>query len=296
VDRLARLQTHFGRFLWDILGVFLCALALLTLLGIFGLSKGSLLEQWVNLLYVWFGWGDLLIVLFSGAGAVLAFRRSLKPVTIHWHRIIALELAAFLTLALISVFSGNRLSEDGMWGGQVGWGLAMVVVRYIGPIWGGLVILILWGLALLTAFGLWNPLENWLLRQAGAERVEELEPSLTGSEVQARSEDPLVSPLPSDKAVDSSNAAGKKPVQKLPPEFRKSFKVEERQDSRPAAPKPRSERLPPLNVLLGEQSVRPDERNINQTAGLIEKSLSEFGIPAKVVGFRIGPTVTQFSK
>jgi S-DNA-T family DNA segregation ATPase FtsK/SpoIIIE len=47
--------------------------------------------------------------------------------------------------------------------------------------------------------------------------------------------------------------------------------------------------------LLGEQSVRPDERNINQTAGLIEKSLSEFGIPAKVVGFRIGPTVTQFA-
>ena len=47
--------------------------------------------------------------------------------------------------------------------------------------------------------------------------------------------------------------------------------------------------------MLGEQSVRPDERNINQTAGLIEKSLSEFGIPAKVVGFRIGPTVTQFA-
>ena len=48
----------------------------------------------------------------------------------------------------------------------------------------------------------------------------------------------------------------------------------------------------PLNVLLTEQSVRPDERTINQTAGMIEKSLSEFGIPAKVVGFRIGPTVT----
>ena len=47
--------------------------------------------------------------------------------------------------------------------------------------------------------------------------------------------------------------------------------------------------------MLGEQSYRPDERNINQTAGLIEKSLSEFGIPAKVVGFRIGPTVTQFA-
>jgi S-DNA-T family DNA segregation ATPase FtsK/SpoIIIE len=295
VDRLAHFQTHFGRFLWDILGVFLCALALMTIVGIFGLSKGSLLGEWVNLLYVWFGWGDLLIVLILGAGGVLAFRRSVKPVPIHWHRFIALELAVFLTLALASALSWNRLAEGSMWGGQVGWGLSMVLARYIGPIWGGLIILFLWGLVLLTGFGLWIPLENWLLREAGAEHIEELVPATAAVNTSAQSEIPVVSPLPSDKGTDSSSATAKKPAQKLPPEFRKSFKVEERQDSRPAVPQPRSERLPPLNVLLGEQSVRPDERNINQTAGLIEKSLSEFGIPAKVVGFRIGPTVTQFA-
>jgi S-DNA-T family DNA segregation ATPase FtsK/SpoIIIE len=295
VDRLARLQTHFGRFLWDILGVFLCALALMTLVGIFGLSKGSLLGEWVTLLYVWFGWGDLLIVLILGLAGVLAFRRSVKPVTIHWHRFIALELAVFLTLALASALNWNRLAEGSMWGGQVGWGLSMVLARYIGPIWGGLIILFLWGLALLTGFGLWIPLENWLLREAGAEHIEELVPATTTATESAQSEIPVVSPLPSDSGTDSSSKTTKKPAQKLPPEFRKSFKVEERQDSRPAAPQPRSDRLPPLNVLLGEQSVRPDERNINQTAGLIEKSLSEFGIPAKVVGFRIGPTVTQFA-
>jgi DNA segregation ATPase FtsK/SpoIIIE, S-DNA-T family len=295
LDRLARLQTHFGRFLWDILGVLLCALALMTLLGIFQLSKGSLLVEWVTLLDVWFGWGALLIVVLFGAAGILAFRRSVKPVTIRWHRLIALELAAFLTLAVLSALGGNRLSEGGMWGGQVGWGLAMLVARYIGPIWGGLIVLILWGLALLTAFGLWVPLENWLLKQAGAATLEELDPALPGAAAHGASEEPVVSPLPADKANDSAGEASKKPAQKLPPEFRKSFKVQERQDSRPAAPQPRSERLPPLNVLLGEQSVRPDERNINQTAGLIEKSLSEFGIPAKVVGFRIGPTVTQFA-
>jgi S-DNA-T family DNA segregation ATPase FtsK/SpoIIIE len=295
LDRVARLQTHFGRFLWDILGVLLCAFALMTLLGILGLSKGSLLEEWVTFLYVWFGWGELLVVLFAGWGGVLAFRRSIKPVTIHWHRIIALELAAFLTLALLAVLSGFRLSEGSMWGGQVGWGLAMVLARYIGPIWAGLVIFVLWSLALLTAFGLWVPLENWLLRQAGIDPAAELALALTETDARTGSENPVVSPLPSDKAADSSSGASKKPAQKLPPEFRKSFKVEDRQDSRPATPQPRSERLPPLNVLLGEQSVRPDERNINQTAGLIEKSLSEFGIPAKVVGFRIGPTVTQFA-
>jgi S-DNA-T family DNA segregation ATPase FtsK/SpoIIIE len=295
MDRLARIQTHFGRFLWDILGVLLCAIALLTLLGIFGLSKGSLLEVWVAALYAWLGWGDLLLVLFAVVGGVVAFRRSTQPVAIRWHRVIALELAALLTLALASSLGGNRLSEGGMWGGQVGWGLAMLFARYIGPIWGGLIILAFWGLLVLTAFGLWAPLEAWLYKQAGVDPDEQPGTVANVKGALAESENPVVSPLPVDKGMDTSGAAAKKPAQKLPPEFRKSFKVDQRQDNRPAAPQPRDERLPPLNVLLGEQSVRPDERNINQTAGLIEKSLSEFGIPAKVVGFRIGPTVTQFA-
>jgi S-DNA-T family DNA segregation ATPase FtsK/SpoIIIE len=57
----------------------------------------------------------------------------------------------------------------------------------------------------------------------------------------------------------------------------------------------RDARLPALDLLVNEQFNRPDERHINQTAGLIEKTLAEFGIPARVVGFRVGPTVTQFA-
>lgn len=293
LDRVARLQTHFGRFLWDILGVLLFALALLTLLGILGLSKGTLLEEWVRLLYLWLGWGDLLVVLFAAAGGILAFRRSLKPVPVPLGRIVALELAAFLSLALLSVIDGNRLTEGAMWGGQVGWGLAMVIVRFTGPILAGLILFVVWGLMVLTGFGLWRPLETWFLTQAGLPTESGNSPALTGAASNEAAENPAIAPLPVDQPVVPQDA--KKPAQKLPPEFRKTFKVSERQDSRPAAPQPRSDRLPPLNVLLGEQSVRPDERNINQAAGLIEKSLSEFGIPAKVVGFRIGPTVTQFA-
>ena len=87
---------------------------------------------------------------------VLAFRRSVKPTEIHWDRVIALELAAFLTLALLSVVNGNKLSIEDMWGGQVGWGLSMLFARYVGPILGGVIIFILWGLAVLSGFGLWR--------------------------------------------------------------------------------------------------------------------------------------------
>ena len=50
-----------------------------------------------------------------------------------------------------------------------------------------------------------------------------------------------------------------------------------------------------LGLLLAEQSAPADERTINQTAGMIMKTLSEFGIPANVIGYRVGPAVTQFA-
>jgi DNA segregation ATPase FtsK/SpoIIIE, S-DNA-T family len=287
VDRLARLETHFGRFLWDILGVFLLVFALMTLLGIFGLSKGTLLGKWVSLLENWLGWGSFLVILAAGAVGLLAFRRSRQVVKVHWGQVIALELAAFFSLAVLSVLNGNRLTEGNMWGGQIGWGISMLVVQFIGPIWGGLVIFLSWGLALMAAFRLWHHLEIWLFKLSG-------EPLAPGVGT-AASETPIISPLPIEKPTAGSANGARKPAQKLPPEFRKSFKIPEKQDNRPALLPPRGERLPPLNVLLSEQAARPDERTINQTAGQIEKSLSEFGIPAKVVGFRIGPTVTQFA-
>ncbi|HEX7540839.1 MAG TPA: DNA translocase FtsK [Anaerolineales bacterium] len=287
VDRIARLETHFGRFLWDILGVFLLAIALMTVLGILGLSKGTLLEKWVSLLVSWLGWGSFLVILATGVLGLLSFRRSRHTVKVRWSQVVAFELAAFLTLAVLSVLSGNRLAEGKMWGGQIGWGLSMLVAQFVGPIFGGLVIFLSWGLTLMTAFRLWHPLEVWLSRLSGEPLALDL-----GT---AAPETPVVSPLPMDKSTAGTGNSARKPAQKLPPEFRKSFKIPEKQDGRPVSPLPRGERLPPLNVLLGEQAVRPDERTINQTAGQIEKSLSEFGIPAKVVGFSIGPTVTQFA-
>ena len=80
----------------------------------------------------------------------------------------------------------------------------------------------------------------------------------------------------------------------MPAEFRKRLNASNEQAKNISLP-PRDEHLPSLEMLVKDQQDRPDERNINQTAGMIEKSLAEFGIPAKVVGFRVGPTVTQFA-
>ena len=88
--------------------------------------------------------------------------------------------------------------------------------------------------------------------------------------------------------------AKKKKVPRLPAEYRKKFKIQVDEEKSATLPK-RDERLPDLDLLLNEQTSKPDERNINLTAGLIEKTLAEFGIPARVIGFQVGPTVTQFA-
>ena len=135
----------------------------------------------------------------------------------------------------------------------------------------------------MSAFGGWVYVERWLLKVAGDAPV--VEPVVE-----------TVHDKPADvPAQAKEKSKPKKKPASLPPEFRKSLRVPETQDSRPAEPPPRGENFPQLTILSGEQASRPDERTINQTAGMIEKTLSEFGIPATVIGFRVGPTVTQFA-
>jgi S-DNA-T family DNA segregation ATPase FtsK/SpoIIIE len=57
----------------------------------------------------------------------------------------------------------------------------------------------------------------------------------------------------------------------------------------------RDDRLPPINLLHSERTVIPDPNQIQEKALTIEQTLAEFSLPVKVVGYRIGPTVTQFA-
>jgi S-DNA-T family DNA segregation ATPase FtsK/SpoIIIE len=282
LDRLARFNKHFGRFARDVGGVVLLALALMSLLALLRLTKGALLIPWADWLSCWFGWGSYLLVLTVGFGGWFLLRRvGGRP---GWGQFIAIELAVFLSMALLDAVFGHSLewAEAGLYGGRLGWGLVELIMRFLGPIWTLVLVILVWILTFVSGLGLWSWLETRLLTLAG-----ESLPS-------------TVAPPVMDKHIGRSPVAAdvhttKKRVASLPPEFRKSLRAPDSQDQRPAAPIPRGERLPPLTLLVGEQSSRPDERTINQIAGLIEKTLAEFGIPTRVVGFRIGPSVTQFA-
>ncbi len=272
------------------------ALALMTLLALAAPGwTGGLLAGWSGILRLWFGWGSYGFALAVGMGGLLWMRPpSEEGRRTPWGRIFALETAAFTALALLGLLGGISLerADAGFDGGRIGWALAYLlglIFSPLGPLsrWlVGLLLVFVLVLIALPGLGLAKPLTAWLRKKSEGGFVP----------IDTLDDEPVVSvaPLSGDSAAREAVAQKKRSL--LPPEFRKKLRIEPddqvaEQRSLPA----RAEHLPPLELLVNELGSRPDERNINLTAGLIEKTLAEFGIPAKVVGFRVGPTVTQFA-
>jgi S-DNA-T family DNA segregation ATPase FtsK/SpoIIIE len=290
LQRLAHFNLRFGRFVRDALGVLLIAFALTSLLGIIRrlfseapLVDQSYLDVFVGFLSIWFGWGSVFIVFGIGYFGYYLLQRNADE--IRWTRLIGLELASLLTLGLLALFIGNDLllAEEGLGGGRLGWGLVTLSWK-IGVFWGSIALFIVWGLAVMTGFGLWSKLEAWLLHFAGEA------PTVVIST-------PIPDQLLEQKTIEQVEkvAVIRKKTQPLPAEFRTSLKASDKKEEKPVKAPPRGEDLPSLQLLLGDTTVRADDRTINQTAGLIMKTLAEFGIPATVIGYRVGPAVTQFA-
>ena len=277
LDRWARFNLHFGRFMRDAAGVALLALAVMSLLAVWGWTGGVLVTPWSNFLLTWFGWGSYLFILEMGAGGIFLLRSDAKFMGLL--RFVALEIATLLTFSLLSALGGDSLVrlELKMDGGMIGWGISTAFGR-MGGMWGRLAMFLLWLLSVMTAFNVWTWIEQRLKILAG-----DAAPA-SPVEVEAEIESKPVKPREQKR----------RPV--VPPEFRASLPRNEAKDEKPAKAPPRDEELPPLSILAADSaSSRIDERTINQTAGLIMKTLSEFGIPATVIGYRVGPVVTQFA-
>lgn len=292
LEKLSRFNLHFGRFLRDAAGVSLVAFAMMSLLAVWNVTDGVLLTPFASLLRLWFGWGTFLIIFGIAYLGTSLLQRELGE--IRWGRLVALEVAALLTLGLVAMLGGNDLlrAEAGLDGGRLGWGLATLAWQFLGKIGGTFAFLLVWGFFIMIAFGLWERLEEWLFHLAGEAPVSAAIPSETVAGTAHVEDEKLETRETSEKNVSSP----KKKPQALPPEFRTSLKpVAPKKDEKPVKAPPRGEDLPPLQILMAESATRADERTINQTAGLIMKTLSEFGIPATVIGYRVGPSVTQFA-
>jgi len=269
-DLVTELFLRFGRFGWDALGLALIAFALITLIGMISRAqnadwgRGLIISIWVDWVAWAFGWGWPLLVISIGMLGLLCFqRRSEKFPTINLMRVLALEGLGFSVLALLAILGGWSIDnvELGQDGGAIGWGLAVLLDMALPIPWGTIFLIAL--MVLLAGYG--TGFMSWSLRKL-KNWLDEVNPE--GSRAPAAAS---ASHDQADEQVEAEAAPGSI-----------SYVI-------------RNPDLPPLSLLLDEQNNRPDENTIKETARKIEGRLAEFGVPAHVVGYRVGPTVTQFA-
>jgi DNA segregation ATPase FtsK/SpoIIIE, S-DNA-T family len=285
LDRVAGVWLRLDRFWWDVLGVVLLAVALITLLGLLNLTQGAFLTPWIALIQRWLGWGAFLVVVAAGvAGMMALWHHFAQAPAVRLGRILALEGLAFTLLALAAQWGGRSIerAELGYDGGLIGWGLAELLQTLLPGPWTTVVLGILLVVFAVSGFGLSGPIERridrWLLVD---------EPQM---EEEAAGEEfiPAEMDLPPQDDEDDLPAPPVRRSRAAPASAPRGTKT-------PFTPVVRSPVLPPLNLLLQDRSSKPDEAEHHQTADLIKLTLAEFGIPAEVRGYRVGPTVTQYA-
>jgi S-DNA-T family DNA segregation ATPase FtsK/SpoIIIE len=270
-DLVTDFWLRFGRYGWDLMGVGLLAFALLTLVGllnraaVLGWPNGLLLSMWTEAVGRAFGWGwPVVVVAIAFFGWVCLRQRTERRVRIHLGRVLALEVVAFAFLAFMTVWNGWSLQRvmEGKDGGWVGWGLARILDQVFPDPWGAVVLV-----SIMVIFGAYGTgLFGWTLR-ALTRWLDAAHPEV----VQDHAAAALVPPEADAEAGETGE----------PTVLEGSMA--------------RQPNLPPLTLLLPEQATRPDERFIQERAVQIEHTLEEFGVPARVVGYRVGPTVTQYA-
>lgn len=291
---IAILQS-FAHYAWDLFGVLLIAGSLILILGFLGITRGTAVDGVVLFLSRWFGWGRfLLAIIFLIIGAIVIRWRKYPPAKIALGQILNLELAGFVLLGIFSIISDSTVTEvqNGQSsGGIIGWGIAELCRTLLGRVGGSILLIMLFAVFSGYGFRLFGKLEAWVRETLSQEVYEIADESIVG----------LAGPslVFDDTVVAKAQQSVKRETERvqpdLPHKFRKSLKPTIPTDEKPVKVTNRADSLPPISLLDVEKSYSPDQGTINMTAGLIEKTLSEFGIPAKVVGYRNGPTVTQYA-
>ncbi len=305
-ERVAKLLVLIRPYAEDVSIVILSLLAFLCLIALLGLAHGTLIDALGALLKRWMGWGAVLLplaLLWISAKVLLA--RLGREQNISWPRVIALELAVLAGLGLASLLAASTLveSESGRGGGLIGWGIHYLLGLVMRPVWQG--ILLTGSVLLLAWYGFDLSLEK-IRRLPGLNAAQNgyasrkslppqasadarLSKSAPVHEPPLKKQTPVKAPLSVEPDRAAKEAAG------LPDQFRKRLKpgpalIEKQSSARPK----REKGLPSIEIFEGGELTAPSIREINQIAGTIEKTLAEFSIPARVISFRTGPTVTQY--
>jgi S-DNA-T family DNA segregation ATPase FtsK/SpoIIIE len=287
------------RYAADVAGILLLATGCISMMALLGVSQGTWTMAVSDALVVWLGWGSAFAPLsLLVIGGVLLARGMGWRQRVPWVRVISAELAvlcvlggAHLRIAAAAAASlgmemagvlqgGGMVAEalDGRGGGKIGWAVAVLAGELANESAGWLLALF-GGAALAVGLGLrWQQLLFGLIALQGI---------LGNTQREAR-------PRP---ARGRSRTAPKDNSRRVvrPRGKEQGYTVAADHHQRKPESRRRSKLLPPLHLLGEGEALRPSESEINRNAQIIEHTLQEFGVPAEVIDFRVGPAVTQFA-
>ena len=257
------------RFGQDLFGILFICVGITSVLSAFNLTQGKLIDQWAELIFRWFGWGAyFLIIILALTGVVILLRHLERFPKFDYTKLIVLEMLLFSFSALLSIIGGYSVEKanDGLDGGVIGWGTARLMRNAIGDLPTYLLIIVLNVILLINVLGLNKKI--YLYFDIFFTRILSNDSEILRSINKARENDS------DNEQIGTLQAEGLPDDQTI---LKKSHD------------------LPSLDLLLDNPSALTDESFIHAKAVQIEKTLEEFGIPIRVAGYRVGPTIIQYA-
>jgi len=305
---LSRLRRAYGPRQQEVLSILLLVFAVLTFLGLIGVTAGSLITGWTRFLRQVFGLGAYpLAVAVAVLGVWLLLRGVDQVSSFRWKTVAGWQITFLAVLALVHhVAPGDDAlasAQAGNGGGYIGWAISDLLQRVVGNLIAFL--LLLGGLAAGLALSFDWTLEDLLdavMGLAGRLRGVASPPS---QPVESR---PAETPSRRQRQPAAKLKPGKEAVAQpaLDPSAQGQREPEPKTTSvaRPVVaatePKPKAKRrrravrLPSLDLLVSDKDTEYGDADVRYRKQTIEETLASFDVPVKVVEVNRGPVVTQF--
>lgn len=319
----------------EIVALLLALLGALTLLSLLGFG-GAATYFFSDLLRRFVGWGAYLIAiafLFSSLSLLRRQENVFDEFPIAWERIVAFEVIFAALLGLLHLgtagddLAGAQLAQTGQAGGYLGYAIATLTSRILGPVIASVTLAAIALVSLRFLFDLSGVAEfvtaalerlrpvsapvGASASSASRQRAARPAPA-NGSSAPARAREPVVvmPPQPTLKSVaDAEPPATVGAPRRVGTSPRAPLFGFSRKASAPSPPTPsfdpllavarakmeeRKGRLPRLELLEVSSEAKYAQSTAEHKKHVIEETLEQFGIPAKVVEINAGPTITQF--
>lgn len=252
------------------LGVILLAFSILTALSYFQLA-GSFGKLFFNFFNLFLGYGFFLIPILLLVLSLIFFL-SHRP-NLYFSTIFGAVLFLISTLALMEIFVDSSREL----GGYLGFVLSYPLSKIFG-FWGGMVILIA---GIITSLAIiFNLHFKKFLKSPEQESLK-----VEGVKINGVSKDKEANLKTIEPSLLSKVVSPKKKIEEKVKVGESIYKVLNRKFKWV---------MPPFNLLLSG-SDRPEAGDIKYYAGLIQKTLANFGILVEMADVNIGPTITQYT-